>query len=154
MKVSALKGRKHTVPIVIPGGEDEPDEVVKLIFCPGALTLELWESLTSLAENPASADVEAFKTFLMNEDDPLVVGWDLENDDGSPFPCDPEHMAKLPFDFLGMMVDAIGTESVPNGPRGGISAGGSPQKEPQEPAPGGTQSSEQQTVLAAVPGSS
>lgn len=154
MKVSALKGRRVTVPVVIPGGEGEQDETVMLTFHPGALTLELWENLTALAANPASADVEAFKTFLMNPDDPLVVDWDLENDDGSKFPCDAEHLAKMPFDFLGMMVDAIGTSSLPNQPKGGTSDGGSLQKEPQEPAPGGSQSSEPQTALAAVPGNS
>lgn len=152
MKVSALKARTRTVPIVIPGADGEPDDQVMLTYRPGSLTLELWESLQAVAMDPQGADIEAAKTFLMDPNDPLVVEWDLENEDGSPFPCDPEHLAKLPLDFLGLMTDAIGSDSIPNASRGGTSEDGSPQKAPLAVVPGGTESSEQPTGSDAAPG--
>lgn len=154
MKVSALKARTRTVPIVIPGSDGEQDETVKLTYRPGSLTLELWENLQALALDPQGADIEAAKIFLMNKDDPLIVDWDLEEEDGSHFPCDVDHLAKLPLDFLGYMVDAIGSDSLPNPQRGATLADGSQLKAVPEIVPGGTESSEPQIASDVVPGNS
>lgn len=153
MKVSALKARTRTVPVTIPGSDGEPDEDVNITYRPGSLTLELWEQIQTIANDPQGADIDATKTFLMSDDDPLIVAWDLEEDDGTPFPCDVEHFAKLPLDFMGLMVQAIGEDSVPNLPRGGTLDDGSPLKAVPDPAPGGIESSEQQTGSLVTPGS-
>jgi len=107
--------------------------------------MELWQGLQEVANDPQSADIEAVKIFLMNPDDPLVVDWDLEEEDGSKFPCDAEHFAKLPLDFLGLIVEAIGNDSAPSPQRGGTLVGGSQLKALPDPAPGGSELSEQPT---------
>lgn len=153
MKVSALKARTLTVPVVVPGSDGEPDETVQLTYRPGSLTMELWEDLKVISEDPSGADIQAIRVFLMSDEDPLIVGWDLEEEDGSAYPCDGEHLSKLPLDFLGMMVDAIGSSALPNQSRGGTLGDGSLLKAVPDPAPGGTESSEQQIASDVNPGS-
>lgn len=139
MKVSALKAITRKVQVEIPG-EDEgtPNDVVQVFYHPGALTLELWENLERISKDPTSTDIESTKLFLMNPDDPLIIGWSLEEEDGSAHQCNLENLGKLPLQFIGLMTDAIGKDSRPDPTKAGTSAGGSPQTVEPAPAQTGT----------------
>lgn len=154
MKVSALKAKTRTVQVVIPGEDGGPDESVGVTYRPGALTMELWEKIDILAKDPTSADVEGMKLFLMQEGDPLISGWELEEDDGSPLPCTPENLATLPLQFIGMMADAIGKDSRPDPQKADSSGDGSQPTEESASAQSGTSLSVLPNASDASPGSS
>lgn len=148
MKVSELNSRTRQLPITVAGQDGEPDEVVHVTYRPGALTLGVSDKIREVAESGFEADVA--KVMLL----PLIVEWDLEEEDGSQLPFNEETLKSVPIEFLGMVLSAIAEDARPNLSRAGTSNDSSAQMGTSDPAPIGTHSSEQQIVSDAPPGPS
>jgi hypothetical protein len=138
MKVSALKGKERTIPITVPGEDGDPDEIVHITYRPGAVDLEMSDKITEAVLNGVEADV----ALIMLE--PMLVSWELTDDDGLPWPVDVEHLRKTPLQFIGLILEAIQEDSRPNPPRDATSDDGSPQTASSDASPNGTPSSEPQ----------
>jgi hypothetical protein len=130
MKLSNLAPAvRHLEVRVGPGDED----VVKVGYRPGALTLEIADKLKELRDDPM-ADLKVAEVFLL----PLLESWDLQDDDGNVLPVTRESFAKLPIEFLGMMFLEIRTDALPNPQMPATSNGGSVQEEREEGSLSGT----------------
>ncbi len=152
MRLSTLKGKPQELFVEIPGEAEK----VRIVYNPGELTLEVADEMREAMDSGLGADVAA--TMLVK----LLVSWDLQDDildeEGNvvgsrQLTTSAEDIKKVPLPFFEILMDAITNDSRPNGSRGGISEDGSLQKEPQEPAPIGTSSSERQTGSLVNPGS-
>lgn len=149
MKVSALRGKKRTIQVRVPGEEGEADEFVSVTYSPGALDIEMAERMSEIALS-SIADIAVVSVML----EPLLVSWDLQDEDGSPWPCDEEHLKKTPVMFLGLILSAIQEDARPNPQRPVSSENGSQQTDGPEASLSGTSSSEQPTVSVVPPGNS
>lgn len=151
MKVSALKGKQRTISIVVPGDPQtgELDETVKITYRPGALDVEMAEKIEDIAVQGLS-DVKVAVVML----EPMLLAWDLENDDGTPWPCDEEHLRKTPLNFLTQILGAIQEDSRPNPTRPVSSENISPPMDAQAPSPNGISSLGPPTASGASPGNS
>lgn len=147
MKVAALKGGIRRIHVEVPpqeaGGEIEK---VWVDYRPGELTLETADQIKAAVSS--GFEFEVAEIVL----GPILVDWDLENEDGSHL--GPEGIKSVPLSFLGLVMAAIQEDVIPNALRDGTSAGSSQLEEQQDPSPNGTGSSEQQTDSHAPPGSS
>jgi hypothetical protein len=130
-KVSNLTGNLKEVD-VYPDKENRPDEFLHITYNPSVLTLEMYERIREAAEDPAAQDVEAVKLTVV----PMLVAWDLLDDDegswtgtpNSPVPCEEKYIYKVPLDMLGLILNALYSELVPNPQTPATSDDGSQQK--------------------------
>ncbi len=145
MKVSTLAKKEKA--LVIRVGDDAED-LVHVVYKPGALTLEVADSIKEIMLSGFEFDI----AFAILE--PMLVSWDLENDDGSPFPVTAEAIKKVPIEFLGLILSGIEKDARPNPTMGETSQGTSPQTESSEGSLTGTSSPEQPSTGDVGPGSS
>lgn len=82
-------------------GEGEED-VVNLEYRPGALTLGALSKLHDAAKANVF-DPTALEDLLK----PIIVSWDLLDDDGEPLPIDRSGIHKLPVEFVGELVAVL-----------------------------------------------
>ncbi len=135
MKLSTLKGREQTVRILVPSENGEPDDEVKVVFKPGALTFDTIEQIQLAAGT--GQDMTLVAQLL----ETILVSWDLQEDleDGSvrQLTTSPQDIRKVPLPFIGLLMDAITNEARGNPQRGATSDDSSPQEGSQEaPQPG------------------
>lgn len=159
MKVASLKGGVRRIWVEVPP-EEEDGEIEKLWvdYRPGELTLEINDRIKEAVIDGFEADVAEIVLT------PLIVDWDVDEDILNPDTNEPtgeirhllpmQGIKKVPLSFLGLVMQAIQDDAVPNAQRGATSADSSPQEEPQVVSPSGTGSSVQQIVSDAPPGSS
>lgn len=147
MRVTALKGGVRRVWVDVPDDETGEVDKVWVDYRPGELTLEMKDKLLGAAAMGLEAEVAEI---LLG---PLLVDWDLEDANGEHLPPDPG-LKQVPLAFIGLLMEAIQEDSIPNAQRGETSAGTSLQEVLQDSPQNGTSSSEQQTDSSALPGSS
>jgi hypothetical protein len=102
VKVGTLAKRVEKARMVVPGDEGQEDEYVNLEFRPGALTLGALSRLYEAAKAD-TFDPEAMEEMLK----PILVSWDLLDDDGSPLPITREGLHKLPMEFVGELITVL-----------------------------------------------
>jgi hypothetical protein len=105
--------------MVLPVGDD-PEDVVNIKYRPGALTLDVADRLKTLGENE---QIEVAAILLL----PLLVEWDILNDDGTPLPLTREGLGKVPLVFLNRIADEMTNASRPSRDEGKGSPATSPQ---------------------------
>jgi hypothetical protein len=106
LKVSQLTKETNTVEVRVGDG---PEDVVNVTYRPGALTLQMAEDASDLMNDPMAG----FKIIpLMLE--PVLVGWDILNEDGTPLPCDAAGIRILPLEFVGALFNRIQDASQPD----------------------------------------
>lgn len=158
MKVAALKGGTRRLWIEVPpADEGGVAERVWVDYRPGELTLEINDQIKEAVVAGFEADVAEIVL------SPLLVDWDVDEDvpgsQGEPstqvrhLPPS-EGIKKVPLSFLGLVMQAIQDDAVPNAQRGVTLADSSQQEEQQVASPNGTGSSVLQIVSDAPPGSS
>lgn len=103
VKVGTLAKRVENARIVV--GPEE-GEVVNVEFRPGALTLGALDELQQAALQKTFNPV-VFETLLK----PILVSWDLLDDDGSPLPITREGLHKLPLEFIGELVSVLSSNA-------------------------------------------
>lgn len=130
MKVAKLAGATATTSFEWLG------EVVNLVFYPSRFTPNLVERLMEVAML-GNLDADALALMQAGERRfqeiagytpkalralnealcTLVQSWDLEGEDGAPYPITPEALAELPFDFLTQVLTTVqqSTGAVPPG---------------------------------------
>lgn len=149
MKVSALKSAVRRIQVPVPGeDQDAPEEKVWVDYRPGELTLEVQDELKEAVDSGFESDA-AFVILKR-----VLSAWDLQDDEGNPWPVTVEGIKKVPLIFLGAIMGGIEEDSRPNPQRGATSGDGSPQTEQSVGSPNGTTSSEQQTGSLVGPGTS
>lgn len=139
MKLSALKSRTRTLEIPVSGEEGEPDEIVKVIYRPGEITLEVSDNIKEAIASGFEADA-AYAVLK-----PILVSWDLQDEDGSPLPVTEETLRIVPLTFLGLVMAAVEDDARPNLQRGVTSQGTLSQMVPPDASQNGTSFSEPQT---------
>lgn len=120
MKLSNLVGETATAVVHVGPAEDDN---VTVVYRPGALTLETADKLVE-ARNSDFA-IRAVEELLR----PLLVSWDLTDDEGNEIPCNEETLKKVPLNFLGMLVEQITMDNRPTPEEGKGSGDGSQQAE-------------------------
>lgn len=160
MKVAALKGGIRRIWVEVPPEEGTGGEIEKVWvdYRPGELTLEINDKIKEAVLSGFEADVAAILL------EPLLVDWDVEDDvldeegrsTGTTTHLFPTGggLKKVPLRFIGLVMQAIQDDSIPNAQRGATSAGSSQQEEQQEASQNGTGSSALQIVSDADPGTS
>lgn len=159
MKVAALKGGIRRIYVEVPPEEEHGStESVWLDYRPGELTLEVSDRIKEAVVSGFEADVAEILLA------PILEDWDVEDDvlgdDGEPtgevVHLSPKNggIKKVPLAFLGLVLQAVQDDAVPNARRGATLGDTSQQEEPQETSPNGTGSSVLQIVSDAPPGSS
>ena len=114
LKVSELaKEVRHMVVVV---DKDDPEAVVNIKYRPGAFTLEVADKLKALAAE--EVQVEAVAILL----EPVLLEWDLLDEDGAPLPVTREGLAKVPLLFLAQVVDDMQMDNQPSRDEGKDSA--------------------------------
>lgn len=103
VKVSTLAKKVEQARMVVG---DDPDDVVNIEFRPGAITLGAMDKLAQAAA-AASFDPAVFEDLLT----PILVKWDLLDDDGTPLPIDRTGLHKLPLEFVGELITVLTTNS-------------------------------------------
>lgn len=141
MKLSALVQKEREIQIRVG---DAPEDVVNVTYAPGRLTLEIADEIQAIATSKGAGGEMYAMTGLL---EPIMVSWDLENEDGSPLPCDASGLKKLPLEFMAILMEAITTDVKPNPPTAENSDDGSVPTELSADAPTGTQSLQPQGSL-------
>lgn len=158
MKVAALKGGVRRLWVDVPSEEPGGDaERIWIDYRPGELTLEVSDAIKEAVESGFEADVASI---LLS---PLLEDWDVEDDvldEGGKPTGEVIHLSpkdggikKVPLSFLGLVLQAVQDDAVPNAQRDATSNGSSQQEEPQAASPSGTGTSVLQIVSDAPPGS-
>src|SRR5688572_27366144 len=149
MKLQALKGGVRDLQVKVPGEGDAPDEVVLVKYRPGELTLEVADSMRE-AVVTSSLEADIAKTLL----EPILVWWDIEDEEGNNLPTDDRGIKKVPLNFLGLVMEAVTSDSLPNAQRGATSSDGLSQVDESGAPQNGTSSFAPQTDSGAPLGSS
>lgn len=106
MKVSDLQ--KDRAELRIELDPENPDEVLNVVYNPKAYTIEMEENLEALDGSDYKA--KAFAVLLV----PMLLEWDLYNEEPGDYPPTEENLKKLPVAVLGVIVSAIGDASRPD----------------------------------------
>lgn len=148
MKVSKLKGRVTTSYVEVPPDEDGGEaEKVEFRYRPGALDLAAVESLDQAR---LAQDNGAIRALL----EPIIVWWDVTDDEGNNLEPKGDDLGQMPLDFLSKIIDKMMEEIVPNAPTPGPSADGSQQMDVSGSAQNGTSSFESPSTSTAPRGTS
>lgn len=107
MKVSNLAQGTRRVEVDVEGSEEK----VGVVYYPGKLTADAVAQIT----NPKATDAEARE--ILSD---LLESWEIEGDDGEPYPTTPEAIGKLPLGFVGSVIVSLVTKegTVPEGKGG------------------------------------
>lgn len=140
MKLSALVQKERSIQVRV--GEGDGD-IVNVTYAPGRITLAMADAIQAAAAGVGGGEMKAIEAVLV----PVLVSWDLEEDDGSLLPCDGEGLKRVPMEFLGMLMSAITEDSRPDPTKAGTSEDGSAPEEHSADAQNGTQSSQPQGSL-------
>ena len=112
MRLSDLAKDRRTVTVTVNGG------TVSVTYRPGGITPQSEDALRELiAEQRAGASLVAMLSGIL-------VEWDLQDDEGQPYPMDAESLRRLPTVFLSAIAEGISADLRPNQPSGGSSAAG------------------------------
>ncbi len=112
MRIGNLVRDRKTVTVQVGDG------TVQVTFRPSGITPEIEDRLRDMiAEQRVGA---SFVALLSG----ILVEWDLQDDEGRPYPMDAESLRRLPTVFLYAVAQAVSAEMVPNPPSGGSSAAG------------------------------
>jgi hypothetical protein len=144
VKVSSLVKREEQMVVRV---DDTPEGLVHVTYRPGAMNLEIADKIKDIQETGYEFDIASAML------EPILVNWDLENDDGTPFPLTPENLRKVPLSLLGLILQQLQYEARPLPMRGEISPDISPPTEESEAAQNGTSSPEQQGTGESLLGS-
>jgi hypothetical protein len=138
VKVSTLAKVVEDAQMRVGPGEED---VVNIRYRPGALTLGALKRLESAA---ASKDFkpDVFEDLLT----PILVSWDLLQDDGTPLPITAEGLDQLPLEFIGELISTLNTATKPDKDEGKASDVTSPSTDEQVTSLIGTSSSEQPAI--------
>lgn len=101
MKLSELKAKTRRV--VAQYGDDE----IVFEYRPGMVTPEMVLSLQGVADNSGVAEIVEFLASV-------IARWEIEADDGSPWPVKVENLLQLPVSLLGAMLTTIIEDAQPN----------------------------------------
>lgn len=93
-------------------------ETVHFTYMPGHYTPEMEAKIREQSEEDTSFLIETITT--------IVVDWDVQNDDGTMYPIDAEHVEALPAKFLLHVMSAVWQDMIPG--EGRTSGGGSRRK--------------------------
>lgn len=120
MKVSKLKGRVRESYVEVPPDEEGGEvERVHFRFRPGALDLAAVEQLDAARE---TQDNRAIRALI----EPIIEWWDVTDEDGRNLEPKGSDLGLIPLDFLGLIIDKVMEEVVPNQPTPATSEDGSP----------------------------
>jgi hypothetical protein len=117
-RVSQLGGDIQTMQIKVGDG---PEDVVNIKYRPGAYTLQVSDELKALRNEEFQADAAAILLL------PVLVEWDILDDEGNPLPIDRAGLAQVPLAFLSKIIDGMGDDLRP------ASAEGKDSSEPSRP---------------------
>jgi hypothetical protein len=144
--------------VVVPGDAENPPEDVQVKYRPGALTLEVFDTVQ--AQIAAGIEQDVAVTVL----EPVLEWWDVEDDvldaEGNPtgetvnVPCNAAGIKKVPLTFISLVMTTILEDAQPTPPNGAISTDTSELKGSLVALPSGTPTSEQPSTSTAHPGSS
>jgi Pyridoxal phosphate biosynthesis protein len=144
LRVSQLKGKTRELAVKIPD-EDEP---VVIQYVPGELTLEVSDKIKEAVETGFEGDVAGIVL------EPVIKGWDLIQEDGSPLPCNTEQLKKIPLHVLAVFMTAIQQDMMPDPEKSVISESTSPSTGERDGSRTGSLFNEQPIDLAASRGNS
>lgn len=139
MKVSNLSPSLRHIEIRVG---PQPEDVVKVGYRPGALTLAIADELRALQFDPM-ADLRVAEVMLL----PILESWDLQNDDGSELPVNEVTLKSLPIEFIGRVFNAVREDALPNPQIAVTLEDGSPQEARQDDSLNGTESSRQPSSM-------
>lgn len=125
-KLSALVADNATVSV--PFG----DEVVTVRYRPSVITPGFQRAI---AEAQARNDFDGAVCWPLSA---LIVGWDLQADDGATVPTTPESMAAIPGQVLNVILAAIREDLAPNPSSAASSVNGSSRTDGSGAVPTGT----------------
>ncbi len=100
MKFSDLKKEFRQLTVDIDG------ESLNIAYYVNAYTPELEADMLDAEHKPATALAQAMTVMLKS--------WDLEDDDGKPYPLAFSALSKLPLNFMLKIFEAIGRDMRPN----------------------------------------
>lgn len=121
----------------------EEGDVVNIRYRPGALTLGALERMNEAAQSDRF-DAGALENLLK----PIIVEWDLLDDDGNPLPTSREGLHQLPIEFIGELISVLSESARVDPEEGKASSGTSEVTEQSVSSPIGTSSSEQPATSA------
>lgn len=105
VKITDLQRDKRSIEFMVNVGENEVgealQEMVKLTYRPSAYTGKMERELNELQKGEWKSALGI--TFLQR----LIIEWDVEDVDGTPFPMDTERLAELPSPFIGEVITGI-----------------------------------------------
>lgn len=136
MKLAELKKGTRRINVVVPGDENVLEEKVWVDYNPGEFTLEVSEKLLAIIrkgeEDPEA--IMALKVML----DPVLVDWDLEDDEGNHMPPTEDNLKKVPLSFLGQILMELRMDVGPDPTKLENSNGTSPGTDEQDSPPSGS----------------
>lgn len=97
---------------------DAPEDVLTVVYRPGVLTPRMLVELEELDEMSAGKQTEAVVALLPR----IIVSWDLADDDGTPYPLEPDALMDLPLDVLMTVMQAITDREKPGKGSAGTSS--------------------------------
>lgn len=109
IKLADIKADRRKVAIELTLGEnpetgEEVTETLNVVYRPSAYTANSELELNQLRDSNWKSEM-GLRFVEM-----LVVSWDLEDDDGNPFPINTQSLADLPSSFIGRVVGGIGDD--------------------------------------------
>lgn len=113
MRLSHVLADERNVTIEIDG------EKLAVTYRPSSFTPEVEDAFLSTMDNRRSGN--AMAQVLAG----MLVGWDLQDEQGSVYPTTEAELRKLPMLFLGQVVEAIMEDIRPNARKRSSSNGGS-----------------------------
>jgi hypothetical protein len=145
VKVSSLARQQDTLRIEVGPGEDE---VVEVVYRPGALTLEIADRLRELQDSPFQVDA----ALVLLE--PMLVSWDLLDDNNEPLPVTAEGIKQVPLQFLGKLIEKMQASGTVDPEEGKASGDSSLQEAGQVTRLPGSSSFEPRSTTDVNPGNS
>lgn len=139
MGVRVSKLTLHVDEVAIKVGPD-PEDVVNVSYRPGALTLGALERLQEMSNS--GQHVESIAEMLK----PILVTWDLLDENDNPLPIDYSGLSQVPIEFLGQLIDAISGTAKVDPDEGKVLGVISQPEDPSVTPLTGTSSSEPQTT--------
>ena len=140
VRVGSLAKQEEDAQIRV--GENDED-VVNIRYRPGALTLGALDRMGEAASSRVF-DAGAFEELLK----PILVSWDLLDDEGNPLPITREGLHQLPMEFLGELISTLASGAKVDAEEGKASSGTSEVTERSDSSLIGTSSSEQPATSA------
>ncbi len=106
IKLADIKADRRQITVELDMGEspetgEKVTEALVVVYRPSAYTANTELTLNSLRQSEWKSEMGL--AFL----EALVVSWDLEQDDGEPYPITKESLAELPSTFIAMVMYGV-----------------------------------------------